>query len=234
MDSPNLQVDSDVKVVYLNINGLLQSDHKLDLDSDINMKSADIICIAETKIDETVPEQQILLSGFTTVYRLDHRHNSMGMVVYKKNQSRATFTVQAASTRADDSLQTVQCHIGHLPFCFSYIHPEHKRRGLHALKDIYRPNEIVMGDLNINSADDDNRALLQEACDDMDVMCTDLGPTRLANQIDHILLPTNLSERGIRVVVQKYTNLYSDHASVALRFCDYHLDSDTDMMSDSD
>ena len=44
--------EKEIKITYLNINGLLEGDHLLDLDHDLNLKNSDLICISETKLGD--------------------------------------------------------------------------------------------------------------------------------------------------------------------------------------
>ena len=47
-------------------------------------KSLDIICISETKLDETFPTAQFAIEGFSKPYRLDITSNSGGLLFYVK------------------------------------------------------------------------------------------------------------------------------------------------------
>ena len=129
-----------------------------------------------------------MLRDFSMFTCLDHRQNSMGIALYKNNSSAVTTTLHSPSTRPDTILQTIQCNVNNLRFCFSYIHPGSVRPGLRALID-------------------------------MEVNIQQLGPSRMSKQIDHVLIPMNLFQNGVLHVVQKFTDLYSDHASIAVRFC---------------
>jgi len=76
-----------MKIVYLNINGLLHTDHRSNLNSDRNLKKADLICIAESKLSEVIPSESVQVDGFTIVARLDVEQHSMGIILYKNNDS---------------------------------------------------------------------------------------------------------------------------------------------------
>merc|ERR1712121_415018 len=75
----------EIKMSYLNINGLVDSDHLECLRSDINLMSSDIICIAETKLCQG-QNIDISLNDFDIVDQMDNRQGkkSMGMIIYKR------------------------------------------------------------------------------------------------------------------------------------------------------
>lgn len=45
----------------------------------------DMLCLTETKIDNTVPDSDVILPGFTSIFRKDLRHNSGGICVQLSN-----------------------------------------------------------------------------------------------------------------------------------------------------
>ena len=66
---------------YINVNSIR---NKLDDLKFLLGKSLDIICISETKLDETFPTAQFAIEGFSKPYRLDITSNSGGLLFYVK------------------------------------------------------------------------------------------------------------------------------------------------------
>ena len=66
---------------YINVNSIR---NKLDDLKFLLGKSLDIICISETKLDETFPTVQFWIEGFSKPYRLDVTSNSRGLLFYVK------------------------------------------------------------------------------------------------------------------------------------------------------
>ena len=66
---------------YINVNSIK---NKLDDLILLLGKSLDIICISETKFDETFPMAQFAIEGFNKPYRLDITSNSRGLLFYVK------------------------------------------------------------------------------------------------------------------------------------------------------
>ena len=66
---------------YINVNSIR---NKLDDLKFLLGKSLDIICISETKLDETFPTAQFAIEGFNKSYLLDITSNSGGLLLYVK------------------------------------------------------------------------------------------------------------------------------------------------------
>ena len=77
-------VSQELKIVYLNINGLLHANHSEDMGSDYNFEEADLICVAESKASEHISSNRLAISGFTFLGRLDFAAHAFGLVLYKK------------------------------------------------------------------------------------------------------------------------------------------------------
>jgi len=209
---PNMNSD-EVKIVYLNINGLLASSHLHNLNHDMNMKCADVLCISETKLFHQ-NDSDIKLDGFTQVARLDVRENSMGMLVYTNNDSDVEAKFSMLKNELSDMLQIVQCDINDYSVSFVYTHPSVVKRGLNQISNNIRPNEIIMGDLNIDYLNNQTRNVLLEFCERHHLAISDHGPTRNDSQIDHILVP--LSHKS-HYCTSTFYNFYSDHRAISVR-----------------
>ena len=66
---------------YLNVNSIRNKFHNL---FDMINQNIDIICLAETKLDESFPTSQFSVPGYSTPYRLDINSRSGGLLVYVK------------------------------------------------------------------------------------------------------------------------------------------------------
>ena len=67
---------------YLNINSIR---NKFDNLKSIINENVDILCIAETKIDESFPTAQFIIPGYHKPYRLDISDRQGGLLVYIKS-----------------------------------------------------------------------------------------------------------------------------------------------------
>ena len=211
---PENEEEHEVKVAYLNINGLLHAHHIDCLRSDNNLSAVDIICIAETKLSPDVGDATILLDGFDLLHRLDVRHNSMGMAIYSKTGTSANIIETARYS--DEDVQIIQFTIDDQPTTFIYIHPNSVITGLAKLETMLRAKELVMGDINIDAMNEDKRILLNRFCARNDLIVANLnGPTHNNCWIDHILYSMHFTKLWM---VGNYRNFYSDHNSITVRF----------------
>ena len=72
---------SNIILSYLNINSIRNKFDDLELMVNENL---DILCIAETKIDQSFPTTQFLLPGYRKPYRLDISDKEGGLLIYIK------------------------------------------------------------------------------------------------------------------------------------------------------
>ena len=66
---------------YLNVNSITNKFENLQ---EIIKQNADVLAVAETKIDASFQSTQIFLEGYRSLYRLDISHKSGGLLVYVK------------------------------------------------------------------------------------------------------------------------------------------------------
>ena len=64
---------------HLNINSLR---NKFDILQEQVKDNIDILMVSETKLDESFPIGQFLISGFSTPFRLDRNSNGGGILMY--------------------------------------------------------------------------------------------------------------------------------------------------------
>ena len=82
----------EIKLGYLNINGLLDADHYEYLNNDINILNLDLIVIAETKLLAETKNEELKdkLNQFNLIQRFDsndgRKHMGMIMISPKKSQ----------------------------------------------------------------------------------------------------------------------------------------------------
>ena len=81
LKSLRIRNHSNITFSYLNINSIRK---KLDDLKLIINENVDILCIAETKIDESFPIAQFLWSGYHKPYRLDISDKQGGLLIYIK------------------------------------------------------------------------------------------------------------------------------------------------------
>ena len=79
-----LRIDNANRIIIaqLNINSIR---NKIDMLSTIVRNKIDILCITETKLDDTFPLSNFFISGFSPPYRLDRSSKGGGILVYVRS-----------------------------------------------------------------------------------------------------------------------------------------------------
>ena len=76
----NLKIKNPNRVIIAHsINSLR---NKFDILSDIVKNHIDILCISETKLDDTFPSSNFFIPGYSAPYRLDRSGNGGGILLY--------------------------------------------------------------------------------------------------------------------------------------------------------
>ena len=83
---------TEVKVGYLNINGLIDGGHAEYLNEDKNLINLDLLCLAETKLDQSVSSSAVekKLSNWNVICRYDSNDGTkhMGLILLSSQKSR--------------------------------------------------------------------------------------------------------------------------------------------------
>merc|ERR1711873_196993 len=201
----------EIKMSYLNINGLVDCDHLECLRSDINLMSSDVICIAETKICQR-QNIDISLNDFDIGYQMDNLEGKKSMEHF-----------YISGYYNDSDYQCAVCELSCGIVCFIYINPKIKRAKLAHIMEIlthYSQKENflgVIGDLNIRSefALDTSTKLL-DIFQKLGVKSVFKSVTHnLDGQLDYVLMKNDIPSN--KYLAGTFKNLYSDHSSVFLR-----------------
>jgi hypothetical protein len=210
----------EIKMSYLNINGLLHSDHLECLRSDINLMSSDIICIAETKLCQG-ENIDISLNDFDIVTRMDNEQGkkSMGMIIYK----RKTIEYCDVISINNPYYQCFVCRISCGIVCYIYLNPKINIAKLDEIMNIltnfsYEENFLaVIGDLNIRSEFGiDTSTKLMDIFKKLGVKSAFKCVTHnLDGQLDYVLMRHDIQSN--KYLAGTFKNLYSDHRSLFLR-----------------
>merc|ERR1712240_23678 len=177
----------EIKMSYLNINGLVDSDHLECLHSDINLMSSDIICIAETKICQR-QNIDISLNDFDIAYQMGNLQGekSMGLIIYKR-KSMEHFEILSGYN--DSDYQCAVCELSCGIVCYIYLNPKIKRAKLAHIMDIFQK----LGVKSVFKSVTHN----------------------LGSQLDYVLMKNDIPSN--KYLAGTFKNLYSDHSSLFLR-----------------
>ena len=175
------------------------------------------MCIAETKVDESVNDEDLKIPNFEIVARLDSLPNSKsrGMILYMRKDSGHPYPDIFAFRR--ERTEILEMKVSGLKVCFVYIHPKASNQDIDNLNDTFRSSDLVIGDLNINSLNEGGsglRKMMQVAEEAGMTSVLEEMTSNRCSQPDHILLKNDFSSK---YVAASYKNLYSDHKSITFR-----------------
>merc|ERR1712115_426821 len=210
----------EIKMSYLNINGLVDSDHLECLRSDINLMSSDIICIAETKLCRG-QNIDVSLKDFNIVNQMDNQEGkkSMGMIIYQR-KSMETFTMSGINNTY------YQCVVCRLPIgivCYIYLNPKINIAQLDEIMEMLailscKENFVgVIGDFNIRTEFGmDTSKKLMDILQQLGVKSAFKSVTHNQDgQLDYVLIRQDI--QSDKYLAGNFKNLYSDHRSIFLR-----------------
>lgn len=183
---------TELKVSYLNVNGLLDADHILDLRADMNLMNSDIICISETKVSKDFPDIVISIDEFSVVERIDSvgQECSMGMALYKRASFKGELQVMGKS-RSERKVEMISVLINGVHFLFAYVHPSATSDVFKLLVESGICCNIVMADFNVNTygSNSSGRKKMAQLADAMSkTQVLDTPTHSMGGQLDHILV----------------------------------------------
>ena len=220
VNSQSNQPSKEVKCTYLNMNGILHSNHFQCLQNDINIMNSDVLCIAESKLGNDVENNEVTLEGYSLKSRLDHPNGSasMGMLLYTKSSVDIDI-----STHNDDMWQCLTAEIKEGIIHFVYIHPNINAKQFDEFKNYFRSKIedsrflALIGDLNVRyEIGSEQPRRLDDTCEFLSLKNSFSKTTHNSGgQLDYVLVPTKFPYNYLSGV---FRNLYSDHSAVFLRF----------------
>ena len=226
LDTRIWNASSELRVGYININGLL---HNLNnLDKDYNTSYLDFLCIAETKLDESVTDEQVnqSLNSFRICYREDVKSDNsiphMGMLILEK-KSRNNWTYHVNSEIIQYSAKKMQiCKLslhGTISVVFVYVN---KTPGISETQNIGKVLEkqnvsVVLGDFNLDYHKEDGRKKIKILEECLRMTQINKMPTRYKATLDLIF---RKEMRETDFMSHVFENLFSDHSSIGFRYCE--------------
>ena len=105
-----------MRLIYLNMKGLPNIDRFKCLSNDINLMSADVICISNTTSSDNF---SVILKEFDIIYNTQELvdDKSMGMIIYKKQH----IDLISVQPYKDTYYQSVICQFKQGYICFIYL-----------------------------------------------------------------------------------------------------------------
>ena len=219
----------ELKVAYLNCNGLMVANHCEFINHDKNLINVDLLSLAETKLTESYSNEDIELglTNWKVVKRFDatdgkahmgilliiplHRYDSVAPYISTISElelhREKLLHIQGLKVRFlnNDGLE--------LGFIYSREAPSIKECEAFVRK--YNSCHLVLGDLNLSTKIDLDKKKLDILCSNNKFLALH-EITRIAssNQLDHILVDQTLSDH---CYCTSYLNFISDHKAIVAR-----------------
>ena len=226
LDEKIFQVDdSEVKVGYLNINGLIDGNHAEYINADHNLRNLDILVLAETKLDSHCSKQQLIdtLSNWNIFNRYDSDDGikHMGLMILTSMKSTVLDQFKSVThlpAMRNNKLQIqgliIRLKIG-LKFGFIYCRSGPNNSEIKAIRKYFNECTFLMGDFNLSHRVKEDQKKINEICQSTKVsFLKEITRTISNNQLDYILIDEKFTEICF---VTSYNNFISDHNSTVLR-----------------
>ena len=165
LDEQIFKEGQEVKVGYLNINGLLDGFHANYLNGDNNLLSLDFIAVSETHLCPSIQTDQVqnILSNWIITFRFDAPDKSphMGIIglVPRNNPIRKEFTNESShylNKGLGSQIQVSTCRFRQYMFSFVYCRTTPNYQECEWIKE-KTEDSFVIGDLNLDKQFEDQK-----------------------------------------------------------------------------
>ena len=216
----------EVKVGYLNINGVLDGNHADYLNKDHNLKCLDILVLSETKLTAATRKSDIerKLDDWNVSNRYDSGENikHMGMLVLIGRNSTVINEIQYINhdgimRNGNLQIQTlyVKLKSSSQEFGFVYSRSCPSVSEINILKKNFQNSHCIMGDLNLSHRLKEDKKKLDSLCENGKVSLLKEVTRRTSNnQLDYIIVDKKLTPSCFTT---SFCNFISDHSSIVLR-----------------
>ena len=219
--------DEEIKIGYININGLYSAESCSLINQDFNLRHLDLLLVADTRLSSSDGESKLenSLSNWKVVLRADsedtRKHMGMLLLASKSSNIRVD-QITLNSKQGFKSFgveQMVYVQIVRIEYKknnigFVYIRETPDMKQLQALKEAFRNSDCIMGDLNLDPNREDDRKKLQQLCGPDKIRILHEHTTVRSNQLDHIIMKSDIAPNAFAT---SYLNHSSDHRTITVR-----------------
>ena len=215
--------NKEIKVGYLNINGLLDGNHIEYFDADKNLKNLDFIVLSETKLASFVQTDYIKsrITNWTLLGRYDSMDNiqHMGLLLMSsKGTLNQIVNISHHSIVDEGSLQIQGLKVrlaSNTSVGAIYCRRTPTTNDIQKINEVFGDCDILMGDFNLSHRIDNHQKKLKKLCDyGKQSTLKEITRSISNNQLDYVLVKTELIDKCYST---SFYNFISDHKAVALR-----------------
>ena len=211
----------ELKVGYLNINGLTDGFHAEYLNSDHNLQSLHILTLAETHLTERDNHEYLkkVLNNWTIVYRFDSNDSKkhMGLLVLCPKKTHVPENLEFAPYSIEKNkqiqVQGINCKVNDHSIAFLYCRVTPTIAEAEHILGHTQEIQYLMGDLNLDPQQYDQEQKL-DIIKGSKISILNEATTKRNTQLDHILgnVPGNTL-----VYATSFRNFVSDHKTITIR-----------------
>ena len=226
LDEKIFEVDEkEIKVGYLNINGLIEGNHSTYLNSDHNLRNLDILMLAETKLLQTYETDNLKkdLDNWIIIGRYDSEDllKHMGLLLLSSKRSKISEQIQSIThqtTKRNENLQIqglIVRLLNGLKFGFIYCRSTPNNPEIKAINKSFDECIVIMGDFNLSHRSEKDQEKLNVLCQAKKFSAlAEITRPISNNQLDYILIYNPLKDNFF---VTSYNNFISDHKTIICR-----------------
>ena len=210
--------NNEIKVGYLNINGLCQAYHGEYLNGDKNLLNLDLIALAETHLQGATSNTALvqLLDNWQVLYRFDSEDgkNHMGLLILASKSATNFQHIENLSLdrQGQTQVQVTTVSLSGTVFSFVYIRTTPSLAEAQWLQKRTLKSDYVIGDINCDPLVPSEENLINVISGQKRMILRGVT-TPQRKQLDHILGDV----LGKPVYTTSYLNFISDHFTITLR-----------------
>ena len=218
--------ENEIKIGYLNINGLV---HNLDnLANDKNLSNLDFLCIAETKLSHHINDNELTgkLENFVIIHREDMLTDGnvphMGMLILKSKKCKKIEKLVECSVLNLTSRKKLQCAKltieDEFSVLFNYVNRTPEKQDMPKISDLFAEKDVtfIVGDFNLNPEKKEEREKINIIEKKTNMTLELEEKTRKNTTLDLLFKKVTEKEEFFTFC---FRNMYSDHATVGFRYC---------------
>ena len=225
LDEEIFESKDEIKIGYLNIQGLNKGKSLEFVNSDNNLKELDYLVIAETWLNDSISDQYLADQLFNWVvhtrFDAEDGRQHMGLLVLQGQSASGRINMRILNEHRWRKKGTVFAQILEVQFeeyllraSFVYINKTPSAPEVSRLIGDCKQSELIIGDLNLDFARVDDQKKLSDICDEKRVRILEELTTDQHSQLDNILLNTTIRTEHFSTSFYNYT---SDHKAVTVR-----------------
>ena len=224
-DEAFVNENQEIKLGYLNINGLLDGGHAEYLNADMNLKYLDILILSETKLVKKHSDNKIkdTLSDWKIIARYDcvEEKKHMGFLVLTGRKSKIRKNIKSVTYNTLERNNNVQIEglivemKSKVNYGFLYCRSKPTSAEIKEICLYFKTCKTIMGDLNLSHRNGDDEVKILQLCDEKrKSILHEVTRTKSLNQLDYILVNKDMINITFTT---SYFNMISDHKTIVAR-----------------